>query len=88
MWCFEHQDKLTGMKTIGEAMRMIRTEHGEESIEADFEKIRRTLLRRVASLRRLARLARQYEADSPETIDQILDELREQAEGLLEDLEE
>jgi Protein of unknown function (DUF3102) len=87
MWCFRHADELQGVKTIGEAMKQIRTEKGTDAIGADYKKIRKDLVGGARVLRELvSKLS--YEGDSPEIIEEILNDLREEIEGLREDLGE
>jgi DUF3102 family protein len=86
MWCFRHADELEGVKTIGEAMKQIRTERGTDAIGADYKKIRKQLIGPIKVVRKTLQKFG-YVGDSPETIQQIIEELREEVEGLRGDLD-
>ena len=82
-----HRDKLTEAKTVEEAEEILSRprEKGHDAIGADYVRIEKELVGAVKAVRaKLNNLT--YVGDSAESVERILEKLRDQCEGLLDDL--
>ena len=90
LYIYLHREKLSEVKTIHQAEKILagapKADVGEDAVEADYSRIDRDLIAPIRLVRRRLRKVT-YQGDNPQTLEMIFEELREQAQGLLADLE-